>query len=373
MSLAIASPEPSVYSETFIQSQFDNLPWRLRLHGSPIGVSTDPGGDLLPRNGRLTRRLSTISLLALERFGFLSAYRTSLITRLRKAGIKSILANYGPTAVQLAEVCSSLGIRLSVHFHGFDASKNATLERYGTEYRRLLPRMDSILAVSQDMQRRLCELGAPSNKISLVRYGVDTNRFAPPASKCPTKTFLAVGRFVDKKAPHLTLLAFKHVCDIHPDARLVMGGQGELLEATRNMARALGIRSKVEFPGVLSRSEVVRHMQQADIFVQHSLVPKCGPYAGDSEGTPVAILEAMACGLPIVGTNHGGIPGAVEHEQQGLLIEEGDVAGMANAMCRLLDNPVESKGMGLSGRAKIERLHTLKQYIDSLETVLVCT
>ncbi len=373
MSLAIASPAPSVYSETFIQSQFDNLPWRLRLHGYPIGASTEPGGDLLPRNGRLTRRLASIGLLALERFGLPSAHRTSLITRLRKAGIKSILANYGPTAVELADICSSLGIKLTVHFHGFDASKNATLERYGTEYRRLLPRMDSILAVSQDMQRRLCELGAPSNKISLVRYGVDTNRFAPPASKCPTKTFLAVGRFVDKKAPHLTLLAFKHVCDIHPDARLVMGGEGELLEVTRNMASALGIRSKVEFLGVLSRSEVVRRMQQADIFVQHSLVPKCGPYAGDSEGTPVAILEAMACGMPIVGTNHGGIPDAVEHEQQGLLIEEGDVPGMANAMCRLLDNPVESKGMGLSGRAKIERLHTLEQYIHSLETALVCT
>jgi glycosyltransferase involved in cell wall biosynthesis len=233
--------------------------------------------------------------------------------------------------------------------------------------------MHSILAVSRDMRRRLLELGAPEDKVHLVRYGVDTGIFKSSEHKEKGKTFLSVGRFVDKKAPHLTLLAFKNVCTKYPDARLVMGGEGELHEATRNMASALGILSKVDFPGVLSRSEVVRHMQQADIFVQHSLVPKCGSYAGDSEGTPVAILEAMACGMPVVSTNHGGIPDAVQHEEQGLLIEEGDVVGMAYSMCRLLENPRESEAMGMSGRAKIERFYTLKQYIDSLENVLLRT
>jgi colanic acid/amylovoran biosynthesis glycosyltransferase len=373
MSLAIASPAPSVYSETFIKSQFDKLKWRLRLHGEPIGSFTEPGGDLLPNEGPLARRVSTIAMRCLQKCGVLDPHIFTLRSRLRKATIKCVLANYGPTAVQLVPICESLRIKLCVHFHGFDTSKRVTLETYGSHYRKVLPRMHSILAVSRDMKRRLLELGAPAEKIQLVRYGVDTSFFKPPDHREQRKTFLSVGRFVDKKAPHLTLLAFKNVCASHPEARLVMGGEGELLEATRNMASALGIRSNVEFPGVLSRSEVVRHMQQADIFVQHSLVPRCGPYAGDSEGTPVAILEAMACGMPVVSTKHGGIPDAVEHEDQGLLIEERDVAGMANAMCRLLDNPLESDRMGRSGRVKVERSYTLKQYIDSLEAVLVGT
>ena len=366
MSLAIASPIIGAEEGTFIQSQFDRLPWKLRVHGSGPNFFTEPGGYLLPHKGGLGKRFPGICLRALEKARILSAHRTVLKSRLRRAGITSMLVNYGPMAMGLVDICDSLGIRMCVHFHGYDASNEAVLRRYVPEYREHLPRVHSVLAVSRKMRDRLIELGAPSEKIRVVPCGVDTRRFKPPEAKMPGKVCLSVGRFVDKKAPQLTLLAFQRVAEQFPDARLVMGGDGDLWQATRSLATALGLESKVEFPGDLSHEEVLRRMRSADVFVQHSVVPRFGPSAGDSEGTPVAIMEALACGLPVVSTRHGGIPEVITHGTQGLLVDEYDVAGMAEAMAELLASPEKRKAMGEAGRARIEEAYSMDRYMADL-------
>lgn len=367
MSLAIASPIYGPEEGPFIQSQFDRLPWKLRVHGAAPNFFTEPGGYLLPHKGGLGKRFPGICLRALEKARILSAHRTVLKSRLRRAGITSMLVNYGPMAMGLADICDSLGIRMCVHFHGYDASNEAVLRRYAPQYRKRLPRVGAVLVVSRAMERRLLELGAPPEKIRYVHYGVDTRRFKPPENKTAGKVFLSVGRFVDKKAPQLTLLAFQRVAEQFPDARLVMGGEGELWQSTRSLAAALGLESKVEFPGALNHEEVLRRMQSADVFVQHSLVPRFGPCAGDSEGTPVVILEAMACGLPVVSTRHAGIPDAIEHGVQGLLVDEHDVASMAQSMAELLAAPPEKrKAMGEAGRARIEEAYSMERYMAEL-------
>lgn len=366
MSLAIASPIHGPEEGPFIQSQFDRLPWKLRVHGAAPNFFTESGGYLLPHKGGLGKRFPGICLRGLEKARILSAHRTVLESRLRRAGITSMLVNYGPMAMELAEVCDSLGIRMCVHFHGYDASNEAVLRRYAPEYRKWLPRVHSVLAVSRKMRDRLIELGAPAEKIRNVHYGVDTRRFKAPENKMAGKVCLSMGRFVDKKAPQLTLLAFQRVAEKIPDARLVMGGDGDLWQATRSLGAALGLESKVEFPGELSHEEVLRRMQSADVFVQHSVVPRFGPCAGDSEGTPVAILEAMACGLPVVSTRHAGIPDAIEHGVEGLLVDEHDVAGMAEAMIEMLSSPAKRQTMGEAGRRKIEQCYTMERYMADL-------
>jgi glycosyltransferase involved in cell wall biosynthesis len=220
------------------------------------------------------------------------------------------------------------------------------------------------------MVSALKEIGIPGNRIHLTRYGVDANRFREKVHFPSDPIFFGVGRFVDKKAPYLTLLAFNEVRRQHPQARLVLGGDGALMETTRNLCAALGLTDAVEFPGVLKPDEVAAWMQRATAYVQHSISPVHGPAKGDCEGTPVAILEALVSGLPVVSTRHAGIEEVVEDGVTGFLVRERDVAGMARAMCALAVSPELARRLGAAGRLRAVEQYTAARYVDSLRRIL---
>jgi glycosyltransferase involved in cell wall biosynthesis len=174
--------------------------------------------------------------------------------------------------------------------------------------------------------------------------------------------FLAVGRFVDKKAPHLTILAFRSVCDAVPEATLSMIGDGPLLEACRLQARALDLGEAVSFLGTRPHADVAAAMGSARAFVQHSIRPS----HGDSEGTPVAILEAGASGLPVIATRHAGIPEAVLEDQTGWLVDEGDVSAMADRMVRVARDAALADLAGRRAREHIAAHYSMEGHIARL-------
>lgn len=273
------------------------------------------------------------------------------ITAFKRYRPDAVLAEYGTTGVQTLEACKHLGIPLIVHFHGFDASQRSTLAENATTYPALFAEAAAIIAVSRVMQTQLVLLGAPPEKVHYNPCGVDCEEFkgADPAKVAPV--FLAVGRFVEKKAPHLTLRAFAEVQRAAPDARLRMIGDGSLLSQCRTLAKELGIDQFVTFFGTQENSFVQGEMRKARCFVQHSMT---GP-SGDSEGTPVGVLEASASGLPVVSTRHGGIPDVVIDGETGLLVEENDVAGMAERMIRIATSPDLAGMLGQRGRKYIQK------------------
>ena len=107
-------------------------------------------------------------------------------------------------------------------------------------------------------------------------------------------------------------------------------------------------------------------MRQARAFVQHSVVA----IDGDSEGTPVAILEAGAAGLPVVATRHGGIPDVVVPGETGLLIREGDVCAMAECMARLAADPELAARLGSAARSRIRAEFSMDKSLSSLFQIL---
>ena len=269
---------------------------------------------------------------------------------LRRQRISVLLANYGQEGVKFLSICKNLGIPLITHFHGFDAHTTNTLKMYGHKYQDLGRNGNRVIAVSQTMKRQLSNIGIPEEAIFLIRYGVDTDRFHPIASFPIQPVFLSVGRFVDKKAPYLTLLAFQKVAEVIPGARLVFIGSGDLMEVTRNLCFALNLQNRVDFLGSLRPEEVATQMRAASAFVQHSVTPKHGAFAGDKEGTPVAVLEAMMIGLPIVASKHSGIGEVIIHNETGLLFEEHDVGAMTRAMLHVARNPELAHRLGKAAR-----------------------
>ena len=370
MRLAIASPNRDKYSETFIQIQMDRLPSALRIFGRPVATETDPGG---PMSWRSVRGLVDFAAHSIRHGlgGFRCALQAEeLKRRLRRQGIDVLLANYGPTGVVLQPICSALSIPLVVHFHGYDAHSNAVMTANVEAYRELGRCAATVVVVSEFMAERLEAAGIPGSKIRLVRYGVEPRRFEVGAQSPDRPVFLAVGRFVDKKAPNLTVMAFKEVHGRLPKARMVFVGDGVLLESTQNLALALGLGDAVEFPGRLSNAEVTERMRGATVFVQHSLTPRVGPAAGDCEGTPVAVIEAMMSGVPVVATRHAGIGEIITHGRNGYLVEERDVAAMSDAMIRLAESPETAKAMGRAGQLEAMEHYSAESYVDRLQRIL---
>jgi glycosyltransferase involved in cell wall biosynthesis len=263
--------------------------------------------------------------------------------------VEVVLAEYGPTGVAVLDACARAAIPLVVHLHGFDAYHRPTLDRYAEGYARLFREAAAIVAVSREMEQVLLSLGAPRDRLFYNPYGVDVSIFSggDPATAGPI--FVAVGRFVEKKAPDLVVLAFAEVRRACPEARLIMVGDGPLWGATQHLARALNVADAIEFLGPRPHAEVAAIMRRARAFVQHSVVAA----DGDAEGTPVAVLEAGATGLPVIATRHGGIPDVVLSGDTGFLVDERDIGAMAGHMIQLATHPLLADRLGRAARQRI--------------------
>jgi glycosyltransferase involved in cell wall biosynthesis len=268
---------------------------------------------------------------------------------LRRERVDVVLAEFGPVAVDYIDACRSAGVPLVAHFHGYDAYKHQVLAEYGADYRRLFAEAAMLAVVSRDMAAQLESLGAPPDRIAWCPCGVDTNAFRGATPGTAPPMFVAVGRFVAKKGPHNTLLAFHRAALARPDARLVMMGEGVMLDPCRRLCDALGLSDRVQFTGAVSPSEVAGRMRGARAFVQHSLTDD----EGNAEGTPVSVLEASASGLPVVSTRHMGIADVVVPDETGFLVEEGDVTAMGDHLITLCDDPGRAAAMGRQGRERI--------------------
>jgi len=282
----------------------------------------------------------------------------------RAHDVDVILAEFGPMGAEILPHARELGIPLVVHFHGHDAHRKKIIDQYKDRYRDMFEYASGLLSVSHRMTTELIRLGAHQDRITYNPYGPREIFFDVNPSYVPT--VLSVGRFTDIKANYLTLASFAEALRHVPEARLVMIGDGELLETCKTLASAWGIQSNVVFAGAIPHAQVTAAFSDACCFAQHSVSPSYG----DSEGTPVVILEAQAAGLSIVATRHAGIPDVVIDGQTGFLVDERDVTSMAAHLRRLLSDAGLCKQLGANARAHVASNFTLDAHIQRLQHVI---
>lgn len=361
--IALASPALNAWSETFIAAHIERLHHvdLLLTDGEPPRQAS-PGGPLARTSwwGRWADKVFA------RRFGGMPGLlRHRLYIRLREQRPQVLLAEYGSAAASILEPCVRAGVPLVVHFHGVDAHRLDYIERYAG-YRDVFAYAKALVVVSRVMEKQLLALGAPREKVVYNCYGIDVDRFLPgdPATSGPH--FLAVGRFTAKKAPQLTIQAFKRLHEQWPDARLTMVGHGKLWDECRELIGRLGLGDVVDLCGVKKPDEIAALMRRSRAFVQHSVVTQ----NNDHEGTPLAVLEAMASAIPVVSTRHAGIVDVVAEGERGLLCDEHDVAAMAAAMLRLAADPELARRMGRAGRAYVEVHHRVEVQVGLLQGIL---
>ncbi len=352
MRVAIATGEYHLGGETFINRHIEHLfggdtivvCGRFRgdnPYGKPYFVRRDglSGRDILVAPWWLLRNRMHHGTSRLP-FG---EAKEALIRFLRDERVDVILAEFGTQALALAPLANALGIPIFTYFRGTDASKAIRTERMRAAYRKMMPRLTGVFSVSQFLLDNLARHGISHPDSTVIPSGVDIRRFAPQA-KVPL-SFLAVGRFVEKKAPMTTLRAFAEATANQPDARLDFIGDGPLLEPTRALTEELGVTAKLRFHGAQPHNTVRDRLMSTQFFLQHSITAR----DGNTEGLPTAIQEAMACGCITVSTRHAGIPEAIDEGETGFLVDEHDEVGFAKAIAAAINVPDHS---AMSARAR---------------------
>lgn len=354
------------YSETFIEDHVNFLSENLTLiYGFPFPRFVEKNQSILSQSTEknLVEAMASGSGISTQLW---DNYSQELAIYLKASKAKVVLLESGLMASFFYRACEMADLPYVVHFHGVDAFGKEILSQWKTHYKNFFRTASKLIVVSQAMREQLIRLGASLDKIVLAPYGVSVNlsELASPANAPPQ--FVAVGRFVDKKAPQLTLQAFSLVYREIPNSRLIMVGDGPLLKLCQQWVNQNGLSDAVIFAGVQTRRIVSSLMASSRAFVQHSLTAS----NGDSEGLPLAILEAGAHGLPVVSTRHAGIPDAVLEGKHGFLVDEGDIQGMSKSMLLLANDPDLAGIMGLAYRKQILEHFSRKMSIGRLQHLL---
>jgi glycosyltransferase involved in cell wall biosynthesis len=197
-----------------------------------------------------------------------------------------------------------------------------------------------VLVRSGSLRSAVIDLGCEKEKIEIQRTGIPLEEFPfrernfPPSNGGGEWRFIQAGRLIEKKGLSVTLRAFASFLKRYPKAALTIAGEGPLLGQLQKLAGELMIDDRVSFTGFVSQEHLRDLYYGSHIFLHPS---ETGP-DGNQEGIPNSMLEAMASGLPVFATDHGGIPEAIEHGMSGVLVPESDAEELAWALLNAVED-----------------------------------
>lgn len=291
----------------------------------------------------------------------LSAVRKFLL----RHGCEVFMGEYLDCSLPFLPLIKDLGLRFFVHAHGYDASQKLRDPFFSTEYAKYRD-ADGVITVNQIQKLRLIDLGLMPEKIHVIPCGVDIPDCPCERASGETVRCLSVGRMVGKKSPLDLLDSFRRAVSKMPSLHLDYVGGGPLLRKAEDYVKEYQLQKFVTLHGAQPVGTVHSLMRISEIFIQHSVTDE----AGDEEGLPVAILEAMAHALPVVATRHAGIPEAVIERETGLLVDEHDNRAMSEALVSLALDKTLRVAMGAAGRRRAADLFSAQGEIASLRRLL---
>lgn len=302
-----------------------------------------------------SRGITPITSKTLGKIDPLTVIRLALLMKRHRI---DVIHTHLSTAALLGAFAAKLARKRSVaHVHGLNT---ATCFRYS----------DLIIAVSEKVKAHLVEQGINENKIRVVHNGVDLVKFLPrdvreakiAANYDPHAHLFGVfGRLSSEKGQRVAIEALFLVAQTHPEAQLMIVGEGKDLEELEEAADALGIGDSVHFTGFAQ--DVRGLMSACDVVV----VPSTR-----GEGFGLAAVEAMALERPVVAAAQGGLNEIVIPGETGLLTTPGDPKGIADALCELLANPDMARSMAVKGRARVEQHFALGEQMRQVLEILDC-
>jgi len=286
-----------------------------------------------------------------------------------RAGRTEVLHIYfGHIGVHLLPLLEICPLPVIVSFHGADAGVDLDQAAHLAPTRRMLEKATLLLARSESLASRLVALGADRGKIRLHRTGIPLAELPFAQRTAPADAVwrcVQACRLIPKKGLTTALRAFAEFARSFPKSTFTIAGEGPQLADLQSLAAALGIGERVHFPGFLPQEKLRALYAESHLFLHPSELGS----DGDQEGVPNAMLEAMACGLPVAATLHGGIPEAVENHVSGLLTPERDPAALAHSLLALARDPARYAEMSTAVAARVAGAFDLEAQTRVLEGI----
>ncbi len=289
-----------------------------------------------------------------------------LIKMLRRRPADLMHVYFGHTGVHLLPFIQEWDKPCVVSFHGMDIQPRPQQEGFDAQMQELLQTVPLVLARSRSLMEGLERLGCPKEKLRLNRTGIPLEQFPFQQRPMPADgswRFVQACRLIAKKGLATAIRAFAKFHAKFPKAKFRIAGDGPMKAEIEALITELGLREAVELRGFLAQEELAALYARSHIFLHPSEMPP----DQNQEGVPNSMLEAMATGLPVLATTHGGIPEAVTHERTGLLVAERDEEALFRAMCEITEETDRLYILGqAASRAVREEFEQGKQ-IEKLE------
>lgn len=274
---------------------------------------------------------------------------------------------FGHTGVHLLPFIKGWNKPVVVSFHGMDIQPRPQQPGYDDMMRELLQTVPLVLARSESLFDALEKWGCPREKMRLNRTGIPLDAFPLVKRTMPEDgrwQFVQACRLIAKKGLKSAMQAFAMFHGFQPNSRFVIAGDGPMKETLLELARELGVAQAVELRGFLDQAALAKLFAESHVFVHPSEMTS----DQNQEGVPNSMLEAMATGLPVLATRHGGIPEAVTDGASGLLCGERDPQALMEAMFRFTEHPENMLAMGEDAARSVREDFSQQRAIERLES-----
>lgn len=345
------------YSETFIHRIIDN-----HKRFNPVGMSINKRMFIenLPVYHKPKTGFSGIlNTIYFHLNGCLPFYNKTIY----KVKPDIIHAHFGFDGYRMIKPALRNSIPFITSFYGSDVSRLPDEFDWPRRYRKLASTCDAFVAASQLMKAQLIDLGFPEQKIYIIPYGLDLEKFEYKPTRSPNAPFMMIGRMVEKKGFEYALKAVKILADQGIDIQLDIYGDGILYKNLVDLTREWNIENNVSFLGYAPVEKLIKEHYKHRILIAPSVTAK----DGDEEGLPNTILEAMACGTPVIATDHAAINEVIIHKKTGLLVPERDGEAIAEAIQMYLDNRVNTATISKNARTIIENSFEIGCVVSKIE------
>jgi glycosyltransferase involved in cell wall biosynthesis len=222
---------------------------------------------------------------------------------------------------------------------------------------------DYCTANSTFTKNKLKEISGKKD-ISIIPMGVDLSIFNQRNKDnnlrkkygIKKEFILAAGRLAEKKGIEYLVMSMEHVIKKLPEAKLIIIGYGPEKESLERLVKELKLEKNISFAGRVENKNLPKFYATADLFVGPSIVTK----NGDTEGLGVVFLEALASGTCVIGSNVGGIPDIIKHDQTGMLVRQKNPMQLADTILKLMSNKTKREKLASNGLKHIEKIYSWK-------------